>query len=561
MKNVFYIVCAFFIYFSEEVSSSMAGYLSNDSECYDETTLKIADSICKEDKELELTNEFSELNKDFLSAPNHSASKSIQLFKDLSKHSELLNVFVFNVGQANCIILRCGKEVAIVDAGKNMDNAVYKRCISNKIKTVMEGSLLKAVFITHPHKDHYSLISELITHSLEQNNLTQGKTLGSQNKHNIKFFLGGAEDNWKNAFAKMGLDKKSEEIKIDVTYIMNGVSQNTTARNIFSNSNIVFQFILPKQLGRETETKSDVFKGNSLSFVLKVTHKTDNCSFLFTGDAEGINLERIVGEKSDKKEDSKEFGVLELLSKERAPTKSINNSSFMDLDSNSNDRSPTNKIYDNFKHMLDNIGCAVLPHHGSATNGSLDFADYLENRPIPPAIFLISSIVKNKDMLPRKSVWSSLLNRGEHPAHFISYCNNGKKKIKLTKKRLYVTETAPGCVYWMLSDGRTIWLYNAYKDKDSDLGFFPITPVKLTDLNIAVRNEVSTKITYCYEGDAFSTEIGSIVRNLWQSVAKWLIGINTIVKSAGSVIAHFIYAGSDRLEDGYKQLHKKKVGW
>ena len=157
--------------------------------------------------------------------------------------------------------------------------------------------------------------------------------------------MGGAEDNWKNALAKMGLDKKSEEIKIDVTYIMNGVSQNTTARNIFSNSNIVFQFILPKQLGRETETKSDVFKGNSLSFVLKVTHKTDNCSFLFTGDAEGINLERIVGKKSDKKEDSKEFGVLELLSKERAPTKSINNSSFMDLDSNSNDRSPTNKIY------------------------------------------------------------------------------------------------------------------------------------------------------------------------------------------------------------------------
>ena len=432
-------------------------------------------------------------SKLFYKINNNFLSSKISNFSD----TRYLNVFAFNVGQANCIVLRCGDEVVIVDAGiPNKSKALgkHRNSIQNELEInilpqigkVLKNTNIKAVFITHPHIDHYNLIGYLF------------QTYWPNQTESCRLFLGGTEQDWETIFSfsdkptskkqekKQSTGKEKTCIKgilkdvtfKDVTYVTSAKDRQQKdihdIRDIFSNHDIAFSFILPEKFVEKGRGKE-----NGLSFLMKVKHTSDNCSFLFTGDAEGDNLQGAIGSANRKE-------ILEALINELPKDKIKIAPNYDKLLQSSNSKSD---IIAN-RTLFNNIGCVFVPHHGSRTEDSGRFISYLEDQPIPPATFIISSEVSScQHNLPKRGAWESVSRRPiKHPAHFFTYHNGTSKKIKLTKKRVYITEAAPGGVYWLVSDGKTIWMYNAYKkeqndenkeqnDENSDLGFFPITTI------------------------------------------------------------------------------------
>ena len=135
-------------------------------------------------------------SKLFYKINNNFLSSEISNFSD----TKYLHVFAFNVGQANCIVLRCGDEVVIVDAGtpskskalgKN-NNPIPNELEINifpQVDKVLKNTKIKAVFITHPHTDHYNLIEYLFQRYWD----TQ--------KESCRLFLGGPETEWRKIFS------------------------------------------------------------------------------------------------------------------------------------------------------------------------------------------------------------------------------------------------------------------------------------------------------------------------------------------------------------------------
>ena len=80
---------------------------------------------------------------------------------ELPPANDNLNIYALPVGQGDCTVIQCPRTgtgngkgaVTIIDAGTFKDHFDPK-AFGNYLK----GARIKYVILTHPHKDHYSLI-------------------------------------------------------------------------------------------------------------------------------------------------------------------------------------------------------------------------------------------------------------------------------------------------------------------------------------------------------------------------------------------------------------------
>jgi beta-lactamase superfamily II metal-dependent hydrolase len=88
---------------------------------------------------------------------HHCAPSCLKKFQDIGINVNDGNLYIvaFNVGQANFIILKKENRVVIVDAGMQKG---FQPEFTGKLDNLLSGATVEAVFITHPHLDHFSLI-------------------------------------------------------------------------------------------------------------------------------------------------------------------------------------------------------------------------------------------------------------------------------------------------------------------------------------------------------------------------------------------------------------------
>lgn len=377
-------------------------------------------------------------------------------FEDKKIDDKELHVFAFNVGQGNCIILRHGNESAIIDAGKGNgldkpdDKSQFDRFVLPKITALLRGTQLKAVFITHPHTDHYNLLWDLI----------EGVKLGG----GYPIFLGGAEQNWNTGRGgKLGDFWKQACEQRDLFFVTHDVRHKNgriCAKPIFDDifRGTTFEFILPV---KEWKTAD-----NTCSFFLKVCHSSADCSFLFTGDAEGQNLDHITGHVY--KEEHSDT-LWKVISPEFKP--------FIQRSALSPDKALEGMLYKENRRALRNIAVAFAPHHGTGTKGSQTVLSHLSNLKYPPALFVVSSVVTGKDQNPPESTIRMVGKApARHGPHAVTFHKGDQMDYKFTRRRIYTTEAAPGGAYWFKSDGKHIELYSAYPNEHNlgDIGFLSI---------------------------------------------------------------------------------------
>ena len=176
----------------------------------------------------------------------------------------IFQIFAFDVGQGNCILLKSSNQCCMIDCGvgtgfrcceSSSDAESVKDHIVKAIKDIVQRSLLDYVIITHPHEDHYNLYDKLIEHSLI--------TLQTKN------IFGGSADFW---------DRGSINIMGEVNYAYEYERLQLGAASIdFLQMMPVFNHSLINE--------------NQISSIVSVT--VNNKTILFTGDSEGDAIDRL----------------------------------------------------------------------------------------------------------------------------------------------------------------------------------------------------------------------------------------------------------------------------
>ena len=126
---------------------------------------------------------------------------------ELPQADDNLNIYALPVGQGDCTVIQCprtstvnGKgDITIIDAGTFKDHFDPK-AFGNYLK----GARIKYVILTHPHKDHYSLIDSILDghteklkvyHSCELGKYKGVKKLNPNESSRIKKCMGKKECN------------------------------------------------------------------------------------------------------------------------------------------------------------------------------------------------------------------------------------------------------------------------------------------------------------------------------------------------------------------------------
>ena len=314
---------------------------------------------------------FLEINEkiNLLGEPRCRSQEFLNRFYDAIPPDEELHVFSFNVGQGNCIILRHGGDSAIIDTGKGIgiDKFHFEEFILPKITSLLQGTHLRAIFVTHPHEDHYNLISNL--------------RKAVKDISECKVFLGGTPQDWKNGIESAKFYNTVKNIP-NLFFVTDKVRNEnnrevkiTSFEDIFAGTN--FQFILPL---------STLFRGeNACSFFLKVSHGSDERSFLFTGDADGLNLDKITGHVYKEEHSKLLWQSISPEFKHHIQRPIFNQKQQSEM-----------SFYKENRKALQNIGVVFSPHHGTDTNGSQNIMTRLLASKNPPAVFVVSSVGHTK---------------------------------------------------------------------------------------------------------------------------------------------------------------------
>lgn len=176
-----------------------------------------------------------------------------------------LYVFALDVGQANFIIMRKSKEIVVVDAGLG-SKAPHFTCLAPKIKNIFDGATLSAVFITHPHDDHFNLF-------LKSSPLFLGSFC---NFSNTEFYLGGTDIDWQRTAG-------TKEF----------ISQITSGKCHYSDKGSVPTKLMGDVSFRLFYLPRAISGVNKLSLLIQASYKDKN--ILFTGDSEGDSIDRVLG--------------------------------------------------------------------------------------------------------------------------------------------------------------------------------------------------------------------------------------------------------------------------
>lgn len=424
-----------------------------------------------------------------------------------------LYVFAFNTGQANCIILRKGSHTVIFDAGGDFPSDIEE----DKAKSLLKETVVDAVFITHPHEDHFSLIPEVFGQYLDENTI---------------FFLGGTVADWTNErcellkqalniienpdrlnasiieqFSDIELSSRSNENIRDYIcqQLMSLLSEEEEEKEgslenlrlyldrrldalskfmrCVQNSNFIggldfFDESHVKELDLLDGVAFFIFNGgmpsnpnnaNQKSFITKV--KFGNRSILFTGDAEGEELERHIGPF---------FLNLAQAIKLMTISHGVDVEVFLETWESflqTRDGNAFLEIYDAINQQMDSIlpifskndivqlekfvstipanirlelkssDLIFLPHHGTNTANSQRWIGYFANDRMGHT-FVISSSPFGKDCLPKRSSIEFIPELPLHLSHTIVYSQDEHdiQAFRLTNKPVYITGSAPGGV-------------------------------------------------------------------------------------------------------------------
>ena len=374
--------------------------------------------------------------------PEWSRQKSFDENFGFTFDNNMLYLFAFNTGQANCIILRKGKKVVIFDAGGEF----VSESQSEKAIHLIEGTTVESVFITHPHADHFSLMS----------------IFGQYLSENTRLYLGGKEDDWKDLLEKEGFCKNLANITFvgDLNFFCEKAYKDVVLLN-----DMVFRIFNGGVPSSERK--------NQKSFITKVIHK--NTSVLFTGDAEGEGVDRHIGSFVNLRH------IIKLMSISHGddPLSFIKNynslledksvkdekvESFLEFYNSLNER--MGRILplfneEEFKSIIYHVGgwyqpireeirssqLVVVPHHGTNTEHSQRWIGYFSNDGLDH-IFLINSFPFEKNHLPKRSSVEFVPESPLQLPHAIIYSQDEAniQSFRITKRPVYVTGAAPGGV-------------------------------------------------------------------------------------------------------------------
>ena len=215
---------------------------------------------------------------------------SRNIFQEVFKESHIsfdspeLYTFVFNVGQGNFCLMRKNNKIVIVDAGKGNGLESYVNITKEFLDTFFAGSVVEAVFITHPHTDHFNLFLDPKT-SLIDKYFDNFKT--------TCFWLGGMQEDWEKPASSrdqtsrvIGKIKSEEGRKIE--YINSG--HKSSIVSLLDNVDFHILGIAPLVRLKKREE-------NKLSLIIQVSFNGKNIIFL--GDSEGESVDRLKGTSID----------------------------------------------------------------------------------------------------------------------------------------------------------------------------------------------------------------------------------------------------------------------
>lgn len=414
-----------------------------------------------------------------------------------------LYAMAFDVGQANCVILRKGKQVVIVDAGGTFadDN------IKAKAASMMEDCTISAVFVSHPHNDHFSLLAD----KMFQNNITPA----------TQFILGGTEQDWADckvvidliltnefdtpklksiaSYSGQKLIRQINEVPADeyVTYMYDF----STFTNSLDNTRVTYCGDLENFNGNHSismnlfhDVEFTILNGgvpsnedskNQKSFLLKVSY--DNKSILFTGDSEGESVDRHIIFKNninqyvsllDLAHDTAFSAIVNNLRQNETTPESVSllyTTIGYDMSPDyalSEEFASVNKYTNIIRHTIKDSQLIFLPHHGSSKHESQRWLGFFSNDG-EQHCFVINSSPFGKDALPKRSNLEMAPITPEHHLHPFIYAQNTNQvtSMVMTTKPIYVTCAEPGGVacFKVISGENSIQKFDAFRREDGKL--------------------------------------------------------------------------------------------
>jgi hypothetical protein len=431
-----------------------------------------------------------------------------------------LYTFAFNTGQANCVVLRKGMRAVIFDAGGNFFNPSEEA----KVKSLLNGVHVDAVFVTHPHEDHFSLLPTVFNPYFSDDTV---------------FFLGGTEADWTDVLnvtevAKQCIDsfESSADPASLEPFFSIGV-ESLCGQKFFRALEKKFTSFLSSLTGLEKEevlaaidelktftnekqslllSFSDhclrereknycgdlaffegqpflditlldgvIFKifnsgispdsssANQKSFITKI--ECFGKSILFTGDAEGEEVERHIGpfflnlsQAIKLMEISHGIDVNAFLVAYQKLLATKNVETFLELYHSINEStgnvlpqllsedlesllSFVSSIPAGIRSELVNSQLIFLPHHGTNTENSQRWIGYFANNGASHC-FVINSSPFRADRIPKRSSIEFIPEFPRHLSHAVVYSQDiyDVQSLRMTNKPVYITGSAPGGV-------------------------------------------------------------------------------------------------------------------
>ena len=349
---------------------------------------------------------------------------------------ENLYVFAFNVGQANCIVLRKGSKCVVVDAGGNIN---YES-LSEKITGVLDGTTIHAVFVTHPHTDHFTLL--------------QRSKFTSSFFPETQFFLGGSVDDWDKGKPKSPQFKFKNELmkRWKVLY-----TESLSTFNFTFLDDVAFEIL-------KASPPAPGGSGNRKSFLLKVTY--GGKSMLFTGDSEGEGVDRHIQTAFNYRQALELASICHGCSVQQptlapgAPPEECQKALYEQLKSavpifnypeTADDFVGLGSVSYKFgmgnREKISSSYLIFLPHHGTNTENSQRWLGYFSNDKNPHC-FVVCSSPFGKDKIPKRSTLELAPHSPVHPTHpFIYHQDNAEEfGLRMTTRPIYLTGVAPGGV-------------------------------------------------------------------------------------------------------------------
>lgn len=153
---------------------------------------------------------------------NHQGTNTnVNKNNSVNQTADNLEVYVFDVGQADCILVRCDNDVMVIDGGNNADGKLVVKQLQS-----MGISTINYLIGTHAHEDHIGGTDEIIDNfdilnfympSKTHTSATYKSVIQSANNKNIEVVAPKVGDTFKLGSATceiMAIDNENKELNL-----------------------------------------------------------------------------------------------------------------------------------------------------------------------------------------------------------------------------------------------------------------------------------------------------------------------------------------------------------